>query len=270
MVRGKNAVVKSNLRIVCLSFDSIDIMIALGAQHMVVGRPAGEHRPEVAHAQSIGGYGHIRADAVLALKPDLVIGYAAFQMRQSLALADAGLNVLTLSHHSLEEIQNSVTMLATITGTLSAAAALQEQFSSRIARFEARNRQREPVRVYFEEWDCPMVAAPMWISQMIQLAGGRDVFADKSRLSTFEARQVTVDEIVREDPQFIVASWCGKPVNKAAILNRPGFSNVAAARHDRIFEVNGDAFLQPGPSVINGVSILERLFHPDAPMVQHE
>jgi iron complex transport system substrate-binding protein len=139
-------------RIVCLSHDSIDMLIQLGAHRMVVGRPAGEHRAEVAHARSIGGYGRIRSDVVAALEPDLVIGYAAFQMRQCSALADMGLNVLTLAHHRLDDIVKNVALLAAITGTAPQAAVITDQFHNAVASFESKNQQRDRIRVYFEEW----------------------------------------------------------------------------------------------------------------------
>jgi iron complex transport system substrate-binding protein len=112
--------------------------------------------------------------------------------------------------------------------------------------------------------DAPIVAGPMWISEMIRLAGGQDVFEDVSRQPAFDARQVNIEDIVRRDPEVIVASWCGKPVNREVIQTRPGMFQVAAVKNDRIFEVDGGAFLQPGPSIIHGISILERILHPTA------
>ena len=257
-------------RIVCLSHDSVDMLIQLGAHKMVVGRPAGEKRTEVAHADSVGGYGSIRTDKVRALKPDVVIAYETFQQRQTAPLVDAGLNVLTLGHRCFEEIFNSMRLLGVITDTGIQAQRVIGEIEARIAFFEQRNAQKQRTRVYFEEWDDPMVVAPRWVSEIIHLAGGIDVFARVSQNTEFEKRAIQVSDLIEKDPEVIVASWCGKPVKKTAITERPGIDKVDAVKNNRIFEVPGNQFLQPGPAILNGVDALYNLLHPDNQVSQHD
>ena len=259
-----STIVSNKPRIVCLSHDGIDMLIHLGVPHLVVGRPAGERRPEVSHAPSIGGYGSIHPEKIRPLKPDLVIAYAVFQQQQTAALVDAGLNVLTLGHHTISGIFSSMWLLASITSTEARASDTIGRLRDQIDAFEARNVGQPRVRVYFEEWDDPMVVAPEWVSELIALAGGTDVFAEKSANAEFERRGIEMADLIEKDPEVIVASWCGKPVNKAAICARDGITAVDAVKNNRIFEVDGAAFLQPGPGILNGVTILRNILHPAA------
>ena len=257
-------------RIVCLSHDSVDMLVQLGAHEMVVGRPAGEKRPQVAHADSVGGYGSVRIDKVISLKPDVVIAYETFQQRQTAPLVDAGLNVLTLGHRCFAEIYNSMRLLGALTDCAVQAERSITEIEAHIDFFAQRNAHKERVRVYFEEWDAPMVVAPKWVSEIIHLAGGVDVFAAVSQNAKFAKRAIQVTDLVDKNPAVIVASWCGKPVKKSAIVGRTGIEKVDAVKNNRIFEVPGNQFLQPGPAILKGVATMHNLLHPDDQVTPHE
>ncbi|MBN2527113.1 MAG: ABC transporter substrate-binding protein [Deltaproteobacteria bacterium] len=251
---------ESSPRIVCLSHDSIDMLSQLGAQDMVVGRPAGESRPEVAHAASIGGYGSIKPEKIKALHPDLVIAYASFQAGLTAPLLDAGVNVLHLTHHSIADIFGSIHLLGRFTGRETSAKGIVARMNGIFDSYRIKALDKDKPRVYFEEWDEPMVAAPRWVSEMIDIAGGEDVFADKSESPVFAHRTVQMEALVSRNPEIMIASWCGKPVRIDEICARKGIENVAAISSNRIFEVPGDTFLQPGPNIVLGIAQLHQIF----------
>ncbi|MBN2343940.1 MAG: ABC transporter substrate-binding protein [Deltaproteobacteria bacterium] len=256
-------------RIVCLSHDSIDMLIHLGMAHTVVGRPSGERRTDVRHAVPIGGYGSIRPEKIVSLQPDVVIAYSGFQTGLTGDLIDAGISVLTLSHRSINEIFQSLRLLGRLTDASERAARVIEEMCIHLKFFEERVAPLKKVRVYFEEWDDPMVVAPKWVSEMIHYAGGVDVFSDVSENSQFAKRTIAVADVMAANPEVIVASWCGKPVQIEAIRQRAGFADVPAVVEERVFEVAGALFLQPGPAILKGISDLYNLLHSDASVIRH-
>ena len=108
-------------------------------------------------------------------------------------------------------------------------------------------------RVYFEEWMDPLIAGIRWVSEAIEIAGGRDVFAELREAPSAKGRIVTADEVARRDPEIILASWCGKPVDAAAIAARAGWGSVSAVRRGQIHELDGADVLSPGPSLMVGL-----------------
>ncbi len=108
-------------------------------------------------------------------------------------------------------------------------------------------------RVYFEEWPDPMIAGIRWVSEVIEIAGGHDVFMDLRTRGNAKDRVVTADEVARRDPEIILASWCGKPVDISAIASRPGWNEIAAVRRGAIYEIDGADILSPGPSLVHGL-----------------
>jgi iron complex transport system substrate-binding protein len=107
--------------------------------------------------------------------------------------------------------------------------------------------------VYFEEWHAPLIAGIRWVSELIEIAGGRDVFAELRDRPNASGRVVEPAEVVRRDPQIILASWCGKPVERDAIAARPGWEQVTAVRERQIHELEGADVLSPGPSLMVGL-----------------
>jgi iron complex transport system substrate-binding protein len=108
-------------------------------------------------------------------------------------------------------------------------------------------------RVYFEEWMDPLISGIRWVSEAIEIAGGRDVFAELRDEPAAPDRIVASDAVVERDPQIILASWCGKPVDVAAIRRRPGWDQIAAVKTSQIYEIDGADILAPGPSLVHGV-----------------
>jgi iron complex transport system substrate-binding protein len=108
-------------------------------------------------------------------------------------------------------------------------------------------------RVYFEEWMDPLIAGIGWVSDLIEVAGGRDIFAELRDRRSARERVVAAAEVVARDPQIILASWCGKPLDAAAIATRPGWDRITAVAADEIHEIPGEDVLSPGPSLVHGL-----------------
>ena len=131
------------------------------------------------------------------------------------------------------------------------------------SRARALERTRRP-RVYFEEWDDPLICSIEWVGELIEVAGGRNIFAERSNGKLAKERFVTHEAIIEADPEVILASWCGKPVDIESIRNRPGYDHISAVKSGRIHELDPAIILQPGPACLtDGLDVIEALIHAD-------
>lgn len=244
-------------RIVCLSAESADWLARLGAWERVVGvtafyRPT----PDLSPKPRVGGFSSVNVESILALEPDLVIVFSDVQAGVAARLIAEGCNVYALNPRRLEEVEASLGQLARMVG----AGAEGERL---LGEFRERMRARPPlprrVRVYFEEWDNPCIAGIGWISEMIERAGGEDVFGELARRKGARDRMVTTEAVRAADPEVIMASWCGKPTVVEQILDRPGWSEVTAIRRRAVFAVEPEMFLQPGYRLVDGYELLRRV-----------
>jgi iron complex transport system substrate-binding protein len=242
-------------RVVCLSADTAEIAFAVGAGDRVVGVPGTARRPDAARARArVGGFTTFRLDRILALAPDLVLAFSDLQRGIVADLIGAGVSVLCTNPRSFDDVLRSILLVGGALGCESGARAVAADMAD-----EAREMREyaggwpDRPRVYFEEWPDPLIAGIGWVSEMIDMAGGRDVFAELRGEHGATGRAVVPEEVVRRDPEIILASWCGKPVDRAAIAGRPGWSAIAAVRGGRIHELDGTDVLVPGPSLMWGL-----------------
>jgi iron complex transport system substrate-binding protein len=253
-------------RIVCLTEDPTEILCALGEEDRIVGisaytvRPPGiEKRKPVVSAFTGGSVSKIQA-----LDPDLVIGFSDVQADLAARLIRAHLPVLILNQRSLEEILETVMMIGLLVNQRERATALVEHYRSLLetTRKRAGGRELRP-RVYFEEWFDPPLSAIQWVSELIEVAGGVNIFADRAPGKAALERKVSLDEVVARDPEVVIGCWCGKPFDPQQVRERPGFENVTAVRNQRLHEMDPAIILQPGPAAITaGLPVLETLLHP--------
>ena len=248
-------------RVVCLSAEHVETCHALGAGDRVVGIPGHARRPpEARTAPAVGGFTTFRADLITQLEPDLVLAFSDLQAEISAELIRAGCAVLCTNPRSIEDVLDSI---LTVGGALGLAARAEELVLD--MRDEIRQvREFSSVwphrpRVYFEEWPEPPIAGIRWVSEMIELAGGRDVFAELRERRAAAERAVDPDEVVRRDPEIILASWCGKPLAVDAIAGRTGWDRIAAVKAGRIFEMDGADVLVPGPSLLRGLRAMHEI-----------
>ncbi len=251
-------------RIVCLTEETTEWLYLLGEQDRIVGisgytvrpRRAREDKPKVSHF--LDG----RLEKIVALEPDLVIGFSDMQAALADKLIRAGLNVLVTNQRSVAEIVATLRLVASIVGA-------QERAEAWIADREARHAAiaaaaaawpRRP-RVYFEEWDDPMISAIRWVSELIGVAGGDDVFPELAARSLGRDRVIADPlEPVRRAPDLIVGSWCGKKFRPEKVAARAGWADVPAVRTGELHEIKSADILQPGPAALtDGVEQLHRL-----------
>ena len=248
-------------RVVCLSAEHVETCYALGAGDRVVGIPGHARRPEEARdTPRIGGFTTFRADLITRLEPDLVLAFSDLQADISAELIRAGCAVLCTNPRSVEDVLDSI---LTVGGALGLAARAEELVLD--MRDEIRQvREFSSVwphrpRVYFEEWPEPPIAGIRWVSEMIELAGGRDVFAELRERRAAAERVVDPAEVVRRDPEIILASWCGRPLAVDALVARPGWDGIAAVKTGRVFEIDGADVLVPGPSLLRGLRTMHEI-----------
>ena len=249
-------------RIVCLTEEPTEILYTLGEGERVVGisaytvRPPAARRDKPVVSAFVGGH----LEKVSALKPDLVIGFSDVQADWARDLIAAGLPVLILNQRSIQEILGVIVDLGSLVGARERAVNLASDYLQRLESIEARTSAlgARP-RVYFEEWDEPMICGIRWVSELIAVAGGRDVFSDRAGSSLAKGRFVNADEVARANPELILASWCGKPLDRPALMGRPEFKQVDAIVNNRVSEVPAEIILQPGPACLtDGLDFLVR------------
>jgi len=242
-------------RVVCLSAEHVELCYALGAGDRVVGVPGTADRPpEAREKPKVGGFTTFRADRILDLEPDLVLAFSDLQRDVVGELITAGVTVLCTNQRSVDDVLRTILLVGGALGCEAAARDVVADMRDEIKQVrEYSSVWPDRPRVYFEEWMDPLIAGIRWVSELIEIAGGRYVFAELRERGDAKGRIVSPDDVVRRDPEIILASWCGKPVDPAAIIARPGWSGVAAVRAGRIHEIPGEDVLSPGPSILYGL-----------------
>jgi iron complex transport system substrate-binding protein len=242
-------------RVVCLTAETAEIAFTLGAGDRVVGVPGTARRPEAVREKArVGGFTTFRTDKILALEPDLVLAFSDLQRDVVSELIAAGITVLCTNQRSFDDVLRAILLIGGALGLEPAARGVVDDVRDEVKQIReySANWPDHP-RVYFEEWMDPMIAGIRWVSELIEIAGGQDVFAELREHGGAKDRIVTADEVARRDPQIILASWCGKPVDTAAILARPGWRRVSAVAAGQVHEIPGEDVLSPGPSLVHGL-----------------
>ncbi len=250
-------------RIVCLTEEPTEVLYALGEDHRIVGISRFTVRPPRARAEKPRVSAFTRADteAILQLEPDLVIGFSDIQADIARDLIKAGVEVWIANHRTVEGILSYVLRLGAMVG----AADRAEEYVLGLRRhLEEVGRAAAGLafrpRVYFEEWDDPLITGIAWVAELIRIAGGDDVFPEKSVQPLAVDRIVQPAEVVERDPDLIVASWCGKRFRPDTLISRPGWSNIRAVVEGQVHEIDASIILQPGPAALtDGLDALARL-----------
>jgi len=249
-------------RIVCLTEEPTEILYLLGEQDRIVGISAYTERPATAKAEKpvVSAFVDGSVPKIQALKPDLVIGFSDIQAKLASELIAVGLTVIIFNQRTLAEILGVVQTIGRLVGAGDDAADLAADLGRRIDEASARNGRlgRRP-RVYFEEWPDPMISAISWVSELIAVAGGEDIFADRSKGGLAIERFVNSEAVLSANPEVMLASWCGKPFDETAVRAREGWNDMAALRDERVHEIDPSIILQPGPAaILAGLPELER------------
>jgi iron complex transport system substrate-binding protein len=241
-------------RIVCSKEETTETLYLLGEDWRIVGISGFTVRPPRARREKpkVSAFTSARLDRIIALKPDLVLGFSDLQADIAAELIRAGIAVYVFNQRSVEEILGMIGVLGGLIGCQAKALELVARLESGLdlLRHSAAGLARRP-RVYFEEWDAPQISAIRWVSELIGIAGGEDCFPELA-LEPLGARRIVADplEVVRRAPDIIIGSWCGKKFAPQQVAARPGWERVPAVLDGELHEVKSALILQPGPAAL--------------------
>ncbi len=250
-------------RIVCLTEETTETLYLLGQGHRIVGVSGYTVRPpEAREKPKISAFINAKFDKIEALRPDLVLAFSDLQADLAAELVKRGIAVVMFNQRSVAEILQMIRMLGGLVGCQAEAERLADRLEADLDRIRS-VAAHFPVRLrtFFEEWDHPLISGIRWVEELVDIAGGLPIFSELSDARLAKDRIVDPAEVARRDPQVIFASWCGKKMRKATIVERPGWEHVSAVRDDRIYEIKSTYILQPGPaSLTDGVRQLHDIF----------
>ena len=238
-------------RVVCLTEETVETMYLLGQDHRIVGVTGYAIRPPRVRREKprVGAFTSADCDKISALNPDLVLTFSDLQADIAAELIRRGFAVHAFNQRSVRGILDMITTLGRLFDCADAAHDLVTEFQNKLDRLAA-TAHNPPLRVYFEEWDDPPISGIGWVSELIEIAGGQDVFAHLSKEQGAKSRILDPNAIIDAAPDVIIASWCGKKVVIDKIKRRAGWDAIPAVKNDLIFEIKSPLILQPGPAAL--------------------
>jgi iron complex transport system substrate-binding protein len=239
-------------RIASLCDEATEFIYLLGQQDRIVGVSGFSRRPpEVRAKPRISTFREADFDAIAQLQPDLIVTYSDVQAEITRAASLRGFPVLNCNQRSVAEIFDTLSMLARILGQESRGQELIDSYRAELERIAAAA-SAFPVRprVFFEEWNEPLISGIQWVEELIEIAGGAPVFPEKRCCGKAQDRVVTPEAVIERNPEVIFASWCGMKVDKASIAGRSGWDRISAVRNGNVFEIESSNILQPGPAAL--------------------
>jgi iron complex transport system substrate-binding protein len=249
-------------RIVCLTEETTETLYLLGEGDRVVGVSGYTVRPpEARQKPRVSAFINARFDKIEALRPDLILAFSDLQANIAAELARRGFNVVLFNQRSVAEILQMIRMLGGLIGRADRAEALASNLEANLDRIREQSSRvvRRP-RIYFEEWDDPLIAGIQWVEELIEISGGDPIFPELRDAKLAKDRIVQPDVVVNRRPDVIIASWCGKAVRKEKIASRDGWDSLVAVQAGHIYEIKSAFILQPGPaSLTEGVRQLHEI-----------
>ncbi|MDD5480685.1 MAG: ABC transporter substrate-binding protein [Rhodoferax sp.] len=251
-------------RIVCLTEETTEWLYLLGQEWRIVGISGYTVRPKRAREEKprVSAFTSAKLDKILALQPDCVLGFSDMQADIAAALIRAGVPVTVFNQRSVAEILGVLYQVAAMVGQGAQGLSMLQkmQLSMQSAQALGANFSHKP-KVYFEEWDTPRISAIRWVSELIGVAGGQDIFPELAAQPLGKHRILADDsEIIARNPDIIIGSWCGKKFRPELVAARPGWGDVAAVKTGQLFEIKSADILQPGPAALtDGLAQLHRI-----------
>src|SRR5580698_7410750 len=243
-------------RIVCLTDETTEILYLLGEQDRIVGVSGYAHRPPEARSKPrVSAFRNANFGAILDLKPDLILTFSDVQAEITRELVLRGATVMNFNQRSIAEILEMIAVLSRMVGKPEAGLALIEELQRGLTDIAAAAKAfpYRP-RVYFEEWNDPLISGIQWVEELIEIAGGEPMFPELRGRGKEKDRVVDAAEVAARDPEVILASWCGRKVNVKQMVARPGWAEASAVRNGHVYEIKSAIILQPGPaSLTEGV-----------------
>lgn len=251
-------------RIVCLTEETTEVLYRLGEQDRIVGISGFTVRPPQARKEKpkVAAFTSAKIDKILDLKPDLIFGFSDLQADIAAALIKTGMSVLIFNQRSVQDILNMVLMVGSLVGASAKAQKLAEQLSIylREVREQRPPTEKRPL-IYFEEWDEPPISGIRWVSELIDIAGGRDCFPELAKHTNAKDRIIASDQvIIQRRPDIIIGSWCGKKFRPGKVSSRAGWEEIPAVKNGHLYEIKSCDILQPGPAALtDGLRQLQQI-----------
>ncbi|HSU28497.1 MAG TPA: cobalamin-binding protein [Chitinophagaceae bacterium] len=241
-------------RIICLTEETTETLYLLGEQQRIVGISGFTVRPAQARKEKpiVSAFIDANIDQIISLEPDLVIGFSDLQSGIAQQLIARGITVWVNNYRSVDGIFAMIMQLGSLVGKAEAADSLIQQYQTDIEKIRLNgNSFPAKPKVYFEEWYDPLISGICWVSELIELAGGIDIYKEKQGAFLAKDRIIAESkEVVEHNPDIIVASWCGKKFKKDRLVSRTNWDTISAVKNDFVFEIRSSDILQPGPAAL--------------------
>ena len=239
-------------RIICLTEETVETIYLLGQEDRIVGVSGYAVRPARVRREKprVSAFTSADIPKILALDPDLVLTFSDLQADIAAELIRAGIAVVAYNQRTIAGILAMIRHLGATLGQADEANALAGQYERHLANTAARVAGKRRPIVYFEEWDDPMISGIKWVSELVEIAGGREAFPKQADEGAAKGRIVTSDQVISAAPDVIIGSWCGKKVRPEKIAARPGWQAIPAVRNNHIVEIKSPLILQPGPAAL--------------------
>ena len=239
-------------RIVCLTEETVELLYLLGEEDRIVGVTGYAVRPKIVRKQKprISSFKSANIQKIIELKPDIVLAFSDIQSEIVANLVKKGQSVLCFNQRDIEGIFNMIQTICNLLDIKQKGINLISKLKKNIYQIKNKYSNYNKLKVYFEEWNDPLITGLKWVSELINIAGGKDIFYTKSLNELAKDRIISEEEVIKENPDIIIGSWCGKKVNFDQIRNRKGWNKVNAIKYDKIYEIKSPLILQPGPAAL--------------------
>lgn len=251
-------------RIICLTEEGTEILYAIGEQERLVGISGFTRRPPQARKEKpkVSNFIDANFEKILELKPDLVVGYSDLQRDIASELIKNGINVFIFNHRSINETLSMILQFCSLIGCEEKGHQLVMQYISNLesAVEKAKLLPYRP-KVFFEEWNEPLITSIQWVSELIEICGGKLIFPELAEKSLGKDRIVNPDWVIKKNPDIIIGSWCGKKFKPEKVHDRKGWQEINAVKNNQLYEIKSEIILQPGPACLtDGISALQNIF----------
>jgi len=240
-------------RIVCLTEETTETLYAIGAEDRIVGISGFTVRPERARKEKpkVSAFTSAKIGKILDLKPDLVVGFSDMQADIAAELVRHGVAVHIFNQRTVAGILSMIRTLGGMLGLAEQTDAYAQMLSDRVERIRTERARPNRPRVYFEEWGDPMITGIGWVSELIGIAGGEDIFPERAAEPGAKERIIeNPEDVIQRQPDIIIGSWCGRKFRPEQVAERPGWGEIPAVRNGNLYEIKSPLILQPGPAAL--------------------
>ena len=250
-------------RIVCLTEETVETIYLLGEEKRIVGVTGYATRPKRVRNEKprISSFISANINKIINLEPDLVLAFSDIQAEIVSELIKKNFTVLCFNQRDINGIFNMIDMIGSILNVKLKSDKLIKDLKVNLESVNQIYNNNNKLKVYFEEWNDPYITAIKWVSELIEIVGGKDIFKNISSNEAAKNRIISDKQIIKANPDLIIGSWCGKKVNFKEIISRPNWSNINAVKNNNIFEIKSSKILQPGPAALtDGLEEMIKIF----------